>query len=138
MNKDYGEIEISEGFVVGNYYECSRKYDEEFYPSTLKYLGEKGNERKFLDEDEIEVIVFAGSSMKSYYHEFLGEYVLHSNKNVLTWKITDIDYKRSMLTLELSKDGRKVSTTVGLDYSIKKLAESLGVNLWMFMIVIWF
>lgn len=128
MDKNYGEIEISEGFIVGNYYKCCRKYDNNVNEVELKYLGEKEGWHKFLDEDLLEIVEFTGSGVESCDHNF-GTYTILSNKNVLTWKISNINYNNNHFTLELSKDGRKVSSTVNLDYSIRELAKSLGVKL---------
>lgn len=128
MNKDYGEIEISEGFIIGNYYRCSKRFDDDAYEVELKYLGEKEGYHKFLDEDELDVVEFIGNGLESCDHNF-GTYTLLSNKNVLKWRVYDFNFTYKHFTLELSKDGRKVTTTVGLDYPIKELAKSLGVNL---------
>lgn len=128
MNKDYGEIEISEGFVVGNYYNFSKEFDDDVSEVSLKYLGEKDGYKKFLDEDELDVVEFSGSRLESCVHD-IGVYTILSNKNVLTWRILSVNFHCKYLILELSKDGHKTSTTVSLDHEIRKLAKNIGVNL---------
>ena len=55
--------------------------------------------------------------------------MLFRSKNVIKWRVYDFNFTYKHFTLELSKDGRKVSTIVTLDYPIKELAKSLGVKL---------
>lgn len=128
MNKDYGEIEISEGFIVGNYYNFTKEFDCDVSEVSLKYLGEKDGYKKFLDEDELDVVEFSGSSLESCAHHF-GTYTILSNKNVLIWSILSVNFEFKYLTLQVEKGGHKTSTAVSLDHEIRKLAKNIGVNL---------
>lgn len=117
MNKEFGTIEISEGFIVGNYYQMSKKFGDIVETVELKYLGEKEGYKKFLDEDELEVVDFLGG-LESCDHSF-GKYTILTNKNVLKWSNLSVNYDRQFLTLQVEKDGYKSDTTVSLDYTIK-------------------